>query len=101
MGTKKNTAKKSTKKTTKSPKKSSSSKSKAVEETLQPKMGIADYNKNEYSKKSISEKIDQMVRSRVRQEVIDTKLNIMGETVYGNEAKRKIAVNKMNSFFIF
>jgi AMP nucleosidase len=62
-------------------------------DVLSPKLGLRDTNK-----KSISEKIDQLVRSRVRQEVIDTKLNLMGETVYGNEAKRKIAEDMLERY---
>src|SRR5688572_28237374 len=50
------------------------------------------------SKKTISEKIDQLVRSRVRSEVIETKLSLMGATIYGNEAKRKIAIDMLERY---
>ncbi|MEZ4815369.1 MAG: AMP nucleosidase [Bdellovibrionota bacterium] len=48
--------------------------------------------------KAISDKIDLLVQSRVRSEVIETKLNIMGSTVYGNEAKRKIACDMLERY---
>lgn len=59
-----------------------------VENLLRPSMGI----------KSISDKIDLLVRSRVRSEVIEKKLNMMESTVYGNEAKRKIAMDMLERY---
>ena len=86
MGIKKKTTKKSSSKS-----KVKSAKSKiSTEET--PKTN------REVDRKGINEKIDQLVRSRVREEVIETKRFLMGTTVYGNDAKRKIAIDMLERY---
>lgn len=54
--------------------------------------------KQSHAIKSISDKIDLLVRSRVRAEVIEKKLFLMESTVYGNEAKRKIAIDMLERY---
>lgn len=46
----------------------------------------------------LNEKVDRWVRSRVREEVIQTKLSLLATTVYGNEAKRKIASDMLERY---
>ena len=46
----------------------------------------------------IQDKLDSLLKSQFRTEVINTKLNRIGSTVYGNEAKKRIAIDMLERY---
>ena len=74
---------------------------KKLTKTPSKKKSLSKQTKTEISHSSpskFSEKVDRWVRSRVREEVIQSKLSLMGTTVYGNESKRKIAIDMLERY---